>query len=304
MTSAVSNVVKSVVHRGLANDAGTTPRSANASAFSSTCGGHDKYRLRVTAGPSLDMDTQQVVFVNTDESCAFENGFMKVKVKVRIKDFQGRSHYSASRHGLRRAHCILGVPSTCPANDTAYFSHPLHTSDRYSIAFSFIPKRTLPARSAFWGNEFTHPVRDRLPPGFNTAFNIVKKFIDPGLECDAYVDKPWLLGPSLGCWFAFWVGEKADEPRLGGIVEEGGEGSGLDARRTAGMPKDAKERRRWALDEENRAGFVFEQGREYRTDFFNPYLDFSRACLTPRQGSLTLIRWQTSPCACPASQSV
>ena len=124
-------------------------------------------------------------------------------------------------------------------------------------------------------------MRDRLPPGFKTAFNIVKKFIDPGRECDAYADKPWLLGPSLGCWFAFWVGEKADEPRLGGIVEEGGEGSGLDTRRAVGMPEDAKERRRWALDEDNRAGYVFEQGRQYRADFFNPYLDFSRACLTP-----------------------
>ncbi|KAH9842856.1 uncharacterized protein C8Q71DRAFT_224487 [Rhodofomes roseus] len=270
MVSAVADTVLSVV-KGRHNGDTVTPvtgpgnctagapsprnRSASVSSTASITDG--KYRLRVTAGPSLDPDTQQVVRVNTAEPCAFENDFMKVEVKVRIKNFKG-------------------LPSTCPPTDATYFSHPLHTSDRYSIAFSFIPKRTLPAHSAFWGNEFSRPIRDRLPPGFNTAFNIVKKIIDPGLECDAYADRPWLLGPSLGCWFAFWVGEKAEEPGMPEIIKEGGEGSGLEVRRKIGVPEDAKERRRWALNKENRAKLVFEQGREYRVDFFNPYLDFSK----------------------------
>lgn len=51
-------------------------------------------------------------------------------------------------------------------------------------------------------------MRDRLPPGFSYAFNIVKSFIDPGIEADAYADEPWLLAPALDCWFAFRIGDK------------------------------------------------------------------------------------------------
>lgn len=269
MASAVADAVFSVIQGRRNGESVTTAlrgsrapdttgiRERSASISSTASNTDDKYRLRVTAGPSLDLYTHKVVLVNTDEPCAFENGFMKVKMKIRIKNFDG-------------------IPTTCPPDDPTYFSHPLHISDRYSISFSFIPKRALPSQSAVWGNEFSRPIRDRLPPGFNTTFNIVKKFIDPGLECDAYADKPWLLGPSLGCWFAFWVGEKTDEPGMKGIVQEGGEGSGMEVRLKVGMPDDAKGRRRWALSEGNRANFVFEQGREYSVDFFNPYLDFSK----------------------------
>lgn len=124
-------------------------------------------------------------------------------------------------------------------------------------------------------------MRDRLPPGFNTAFKIVKQFIDPGLECDAYADEPWLYGPALSCWFALNVGEK-DTSGLSkalkddkSIVFEGGQGSGHDVRSELGLPDTADKRRKFFLDREHREKFVFEQGRLYEGDFHNPYLDFS-----------------------------
>jgi len=45
--------------------------------------------LRVTAGPSYDAKTHKLVLVNEEEACSFENEFMSVSVKVRVKDFSG-----------------------------------------------------------------------------------------------------------------------------------------------------------------------------------------------------------------------
>lgn len=125
-------------------------------------------------------------------------------------------------------------------------------------------------------------MRERLPPGFNTAFRIVKQFIDPGLECDAYADQPWLYGPALSCWFALRVGESGntqarskDMEDDNGIVYEGGDGSGQDIRLEKGLPDAAEKRRKFFLDKEHRDNFDFEQGRLYQGDFHNPYLDFS-----------------------------
>ena len=101
MASAVSSAVKSVIHRGLSDNTGTTGANPNASTLNETSNANDQYRLRVTAGPSMDLDNHQVVFVNSAQSCAFENEFMKVKVQVRIKDFQG-----TSRCPLCRVDCV------------------------------------------------------------------------------------------------------------------------------------------------------------------------------------------------------
>ncbi|KAF2753552.1 DUF1769-domain-containing protein [Pseudovirgaria hyperparasitica] len=150
-----------------------------------------------------------------------------------------------------------------------------------------------------WGNDFDHPVRDRLPPGFNTAFRIVKEFIDPGLSCDAYADKPWLYGPALSCWFRFRIGEVqhtlnespfpcADESHP---LEEGADGTGTDTRSAAGMPEDSEKRRKFFLDARNRDKLTFEKDRVYQGDFFNPYLDFSKFALRLPGFSLGVLRY-------------
>lgn len=71
----------------------------------------------MTAGPSLDIGTQKIVLVNTDEHCAFENEYMKVKVMVRIKDFQG-----TSRDHPKEKPCFFTTP-------TAYTLTSLHNVD-------------------------------------------------------------------------------------------------------------------------------------------------------------------------------
>lgn len=149
-----------------------------------------------------------------------------------------------------------------------------------------------------------HPVRDRLPPGFNTAFKIVKEFIDPGLQCDAYADEPWLYGPSLSCWFAFRIGEKVEnggdfpEPGEEDVTREGADGSGQEERERLGLPENNEKRRKFFLDAKNRENFVFQKGRCYQADFFNPYLDFGNCALKLPGFSLNVIKYvdQKSHC--------
>nr|OQO18796.1 hypothetical protein B0A51_14479 [Rachicladosporium sp. CCFEE 5018] len=237
----------------------------------------DKYRLQVTAGGSYDKATHRPVAVNTGEATYFENKHLRGKVQVRIRNFQG-------------------LPSTSPSS-SPYFEDPHHAKDQYSLALSFVPKHDIPSLYAVWGNDFDHPVRDRLPPGFNTAFKIVKDFIDPGLSCDAYADEPWLYGPALSSWFALVVGDKIGQdadfpaPREDAAMEEGGEGSGSEVRQHLGLPENNKKRRKHFLSAAHREGFTFENGRLYQADFYNPYLDFGNFSLKLPGFSLKVIKY-------------
>ncbi|TKA21879.1 hypothetical protein B0A50_08615 [Salinomyces thailandicus] len=244
----------------------------------------DKYKLKVTAGPSYDQSQHDPVPVNTDNAVFVENDFLRAKVKVRIRDY----------HGL---------PSSSQRN-SQYFDDPMHKQDLYSVAFSFVPKQDIPSADMVWGNDFDHPVRDRLPPGFNTAFKIVKEFIDPGLDCDAYADEPWLYGPSLSCWFAFRIGDMVESgadfpaPAEDVVMRDGGDGTGQEVREKMGLPENNEKRRKHFLSAPNREAFTFEKGRLYQADFYNPYIDFSNFSLKLPGFSLKVIKYvdQKSHC--------
>jgi hypothetical protein len=176
------------------------------------------------------------------------------------------------------------------------------------VAFSFVPKLDLPSVDTVWGNDFDHPIRDRIPPGFNTAFRIVKEFIDPGLSCDAYADEPWLYGPSLSCWFGFRIGdvvvaaeddndgrgaqgENFPAPDENHVLTEGADGSGQDLREKLGLPANNEKRRKHFLSQTHREAFTFEKGRCYQGDFYNPYIDFGNFALKLPGFSLKVIKY-------------
>lgn len=161
---------------------------------------NSKYLLRVTAGPSYDPSTHSPVIVNGGVPTVIENEHIKAHIKVRIRNYTGLP---------------LHAPTTSP-----YFSTESRTREQYSIGFSFVPKHDIAGDEATWGNDFDHPVRDRLPPGFGIAVRIVKEFIDPSIELDAYADEPWLYAPALTSFFAMRVGEKKS-------LEEWGEAADL-----------------------------------------------------------------------------
>ncbi|KAE8353980.1 hypothetical protein BDV28DRAFT_96516 [Aspergillus coremiiformis] len=220
-----------------------------------------EYRLQVTAGPNYNPSTHQLVPVNKDQTLRIENEHAIVSLCVRIQDY-------------------TGYPDDSPRTNP-YFNHPLHRSDQYSISFAIVFKHPVNANALLFGNDFDRPIRDRLPPGFNAALRLVKWTIDPTLDGDAYADKPYLYSPAVASWNQFCIGEKVRKddavPRMSSnrVVEEGGEGSGVEVREQSGVPGGVNERRKYFQSEEARDGFVFEEGRVYWVDFGNPYLAFN-----------------------------
>ncbi|KAI1759308.1 DUF1769-domain-containing protein [Hypoxylon sp. FL1150] len=256
----------------------------------------EKYVIRVTAGSNYDIDKHVVVPVNAHETVKVSSDLADVDLNVRVQNY----------HGLPRT-----SPQTSP-----YFSLEPHATnkDQYSIAIRFTPKKptssadpkTTSANSSNspsaedseedsdneepsngisgadlqFGNDFDHPIRDRLPPGFNYAMNIVKWWIDPGLDGDAYADRPHLYGPALSSFNAIYVGPGEYDPEKGGLYfGEGGDEDGLKQRQALGAPETAKERMKWALKPANKDRWVFQYDKTYCLDFFNPYLDFNEFSL-------------------------
>ncbi|GAB7358592.1 hypothetical protein MBLNU230_g2652t1 [Neophaeotheca triangularis] len=223
----------------------------------------DQYILSVTAGPNYT--DQKPIPINTSESTKISSEHLTANLSIRIQNYRGLPTNS---------------PKTSP-----YFSTSQHSSDLYSLAFSFTPKTDFNAHDIVFGNDFDHPIRDKLPPGFQQAFNLVKWFIDPGLYGDVYADEPYLYGPLLSSINTFRVGprddaeqERVEEMRADEevpLVLEGADGDGAVVREAAGMPAEGAARKKWALTQGNLRKFTFEKGREYSCDFFNPYLDFN-----------------------------
>ncbi|KAL2216681.1 hypothetical protein M432DRAFT_75954 [Thermoascus aurantiacus ATCC 26904] len=230
-----------------------------------------RYRLKVTAGPEYDPRTHQTVPVNQDETLRLENAHAIVSLCVRVQNY-------------------TGFPSTSPPTHP-YFSHPLHTHDQYSIAISLVPKHPISGDDLIFGNDFERPIRDRLPPGFNTALRLVKWTLDPALDGDAYADKPYLYSPALASWNQFRIGNRirgTDEVLNvhDKIIEEGAErgedgdededdGEKVRKGKYGVIPDTVEGRRKFFLDEKNRKRFVFEPGRVYLADFGNPYIVFN-----------------------------
>ncbi|KAG8666492.1 hypothetical protein FPOAC2_11606 [Fusarium poae] len=232
----------------------------------------ENYILRITAGPDYDPSQQVEVPVNTAKPITIKSDRADIELNVRINDYKGLPRNS---------------PSTSP-----YFSTEPHAynRDQYSISFRFTPKKPsasdsddasgIKATDLQFGNDFDHPIRDRLPPGFNTAMGIVRWWIDPGLDGDAYADKPYLYGPALSSFNTIHVGKGDFDEEKGGLwFEEGGDEDGLEAREEVGAPLTNKARMKWALRADSKEKWVFEYGQTYGFDFFNPYLNFSDLAL-------------------------
>ena len=224
----------------------------------------DKYILSVTAGPNYE--DQKPIPINTSEVTRISSEHLTASLQVRIQNYRG---------------LIEGSPKTSP-----YFFTPPHEHDLYSLNFTFTLKEDINGNDLVFGNDFDHPIKDKLPPGFQQAFNLVKWFIDPGLYGDVYAEQPYLYGPLLSSINVLRVGpkddkeqEKIEEVRAnqeeGAALEEGGDGDGVEAREEQGVPADAAARKKHFLTQAHLKDFTFEKNREYSNDFFNPYLDFN-----------------------------
>lgn len=131
---------------------------------------------------------------------------------------------------------------------------------------------------------------------------IATSLLDPGLYSDAYADEPYLYGPALSSWFAFRIGEKVEDVSVedqlarlqsesGDVIDEGADGSGKAVRNEAGMPDKWKKRRKHFLNTQALKNFIFEKGRMYHADFFNPHLDFANFSLRLPGFSISVARY-------------
>jgi hypothetical protein len=223
----------------------------------------DKYILTVTAGPNYT--DQKPISVNSEKATHIDSPKCSVNLTARIQNYRGLPE---------------GAAKTSP-----YFSHPQHTSDLYSLAFDFTLKEDINGHDLVFGNDFDHPIKDKLPPGFNQAFNLVKWFIDPGLYGDVYSDEPYLYGPLLSSMNTLRIGpkddkaqEKIEEERANQelvVIEEGADGDGQEVREEKKLPDTGAARKKHFLTEAHLKDFTFEKGRQYSNDFYNPYLDFN-----------------------------
>ncbi|KAH7210676.1 uncharacterized protein BKA55DRAFT_260061 [Fusarium redolens] len=229
----------------------------------------ENYVLRITAGPDYDQSQQVEVPVNTAKPITIKSDRADIELNVRVNDYKG-------------------LPRNSPATSPYFSTEPhAYNRDQYSISFRFTPKKPsndeddgIKATDLQFGNDFDHPIRDRLPPGFNTAMSIVRWWIDPGLDGDAYADKPFLYGPALSSFNTIHVGKGEFDEEKGGLwFEEGGDEDGLEAREEVGAPLTSKARMKWALRADAKEKWVFEYDQTYGFDFFNPYLNFSDLAL-------------------------
>jgi hypothetical protein len=103
-----------------------------------------------------------------------------------------------------------------------------------------------------------------------------------------YGDKPYLYGALLSSINVLRIGDKGGaktgeemktEDGEPVVYEEGAFGSGETVRKDLHLPATSAARQKHFLAEQHRKDFMFEAGREYQCDFFNPYLDFNEFAL-------------------------
>lgn len=269
----------------------------------------EKYIVRVTAGPDYDIDQHIVVPVNSHEPVKISNELVDAEINVRVQNYHGlprnspstSPYFSLEPHSTNKDQYSIAVRFTPKRPAKTSRSKPTSKDPSRSSSTSRVPQDDIPPESSspatavedddesidgisgedlHFGNDFDHPIRDRLPPGFNYAMNIVKWWIDPGLEGDAYADKPYLYGPALSSFNTIHIGSGEVSPEKGGLsFEEGGDQDGLKERKEVGMPGGAKERMQWALKAANKSRWAFQYDKTYCLDFFNPYLDFNEFSL-------------------------
>ncbi|KAK4132746.1 DUF1769-domain-containing protein [Trichocladium antarcticum] len=245
----------------------------------------EKYLLRVTAGPDYDVAGSHVeVPVNSPAPIHIASAAIDADLCVRVKDYRGlpRSAPTTSGYFAAGRHAVDGDTYRNEGEQIREGNGGDNNEDAPGV----------PATDLQFGNDFDHPIRDRLPPGFGTAMNIVKWWIDPGLEGDPYADTPYLYGPALSSFNAVHVGDGECDDAKGGLwVEEGGDAAGMDWRRGLGAPDDARARMKWALGKAARERWVWEYGRAYGVDFFNPYIDFGEFALRLPGFNLPIMRY-------------
>ncbi|KAK3385413.1 hypothetical protein B0H63DRAFT_472883 [Podospora didyma] len=259
----------------------------------------DKYIIRVTAGSTYDLDEHVDVPVNKAAPVKIDNDHMNIELNVRVQNYRGLPHGSPTTspyfdhdpHAYNKDQYSIAFrftpkkPKSAAGENTNKNNNIKEPTSKIEVngtagssddSGGEEQPEGISGMDLQFGNDFDHPIRDRLPPGFGTAMNIVRWWIDPGLEGDAYADMPYLYGPALSSFNAVHAGPGEHDEAKGGLwFVEGGDEHGRERRKALGAPEDPKARQKWALKPDSKQRWIWEYGRTYGVDFFNPYVDFS-----------------------------
>ncbi|KAI1114896.1 hypothetical protein F5Y14DRAFT_412367 [Nemania sp. NC0429] len=303
----------------------------------------EKYIMRVTTGSDYDINGHVVVPVNSHETVHVSSALIDAELNVRVQNYSGlprnsprtSPYFSLEPHDRNDDQYSIAIRFTLKqpgkarrrggpssGSESKFESESGSRSRRGQAGRGPAPDHSREAgedddassqdqdtgvsgHDLQFGNDLDRPIRDHLPPGFSYALNMVKWWIDPGLEGDPYADEPYLYGPGLSSFNVVHVGKgdydanNANEPNdpdnnnggAGLLFDEGGDDEGLRARRALGVPDAAADRRKWALQDRNRQSWEFCYGTSYCVDFFNPYLDFAGLALRLPGFSLPVVRY-------------
>jgi hypothetical protein len=194
-------------------------------------------KLKVSAGTSLDSLVH--ISPNTNGLPITSPLFTGV-LYVRIANFSGL------------------VPTDAPTFTCTYFVH--NHAVTYSIELRGTFHRDMNGDDLVFGNVISDKIR--VPPGTSLALGLIKRWIDPGLECDVYADQPWAHSPALVTMNA-----------LSTTCSPHYDDAPLKEHLIPGM--DAKKRRWHYSKKEHRSAFVFRQGHVIGMDFSNGLADFN-----------------------------
>lgn len=170
------------------------------------------YRLRITAGPSLELSAQRLIRVNDDERpLEIRSPHFRGRITVRVKDFPG----------------VFGDDSSPDENrgSSSYFDNKRATFSLQCQGQYGDPTQSthLTADDLMFGIVLREPLSDTPPLGLSLIERTMR-FFWPIMECDLRSSSPWVLSPLFATVSRAHVHTRQQQTPLGnvGIDEDPG----------------------------------------------------------------------------------
>ncbi|KAG8744856.1 hypothetical protein FRC10_009380 [Ceratobasidium sp. 414] len=150
------------------------------------------YHLHVTAGPSLDLSTHNLVSVNDeDHPMEIQSAHFRGRITVRVKDFPG------------------STPTSSPYFDGKRATFSLQCQGQYGDP---LQPKNLTADDIMFGIVLREPLSD-TPPLRLTLIERTMRFFWPIMESDLRDSTPWILSPMFATVSRVHLHTRADRKR-------------------------------------------------------------------------------------------
>ncbi|CCH44226.1 hypothetical protein BN7_3785 [Wickerhamomyces ciferrii] len=212
--------------------------------------------LKITASSQYEDPNPQIVPVNSESPITINSPSGKIQLYLRIKDFKGSID-----------HDVIS------SKDSPYFK--FNQDANISIQLSFTPNQDISGDGLLFGNDFSYPIKDYLPYGTSTGLNLFKKYVDPSVDGDLYLEKPYLYGKALSSFNV--INDKVpdkDSPNV--FIEENLVNDEFTTRKLI-IPVESSDRQKIFHQVKNQEDFIFEKDHTYNFDFFSGLLSLKNS---------------------------